>query len=410
MQIALLSNRHRLLGLFTTAMLVLFLIFLPRYIDISMDFFYLLCLTGFVALVPNLRDFRQIQFQDKAFLLIIVLNFLWIWFCYYINGEPEGGSGMLRNRQAHVLFLIPLYFLFRRYPIRMDILLLALFTSSVVTTGDIMLDLYAGVDHRFKGMNPNAFGPIQLCVAGMLFLSFWFLSGKLKMLSLLGFSLSIVTVILSGSRGTWLAGLFASIFLLFYLTHHWSVLKKVTALAAVVALCSLIYFVPVVKDRIDLGIEQTQAYVTTENVDDTFRHSSPSHRYEMWRGAWKMFMENPVTGVGVGGFRLHLADFGINVFAFPHPHNQYLTALATRGFPGLLFVLAILVIPISIARSRKSSDSDSQISNGSLILISIIFAINNLTADHFEHKPTILFFVAMMALHLARKSTNPIAD
>ena len=387
-------------------MLVLFLIFLPRYPFISMDFFYLLCLTGLVTLVPNLRDFKQIQFQEKAFLLIIVSNFLWIWFCFYINGEPEGGSGMLRNRQAHILFLIPLYFLFRRYPIRMDIFMLALFTSSVVATGDIMLDLYTGVDHRFQGMNPNAFGPIQLSVAGMLFLSFWFLSGKLKMLSLLGFSLSIVTVILSESRGTWLAALIASVFLFFYLTHQWPALKKVTVLAAVVALCSLIYFVPVVKDRIDLGIEQTQAYFT----DGTFQFNPVTVRYEMWRGAWEMFMENPVTGVGVGGFRLHLADFGINVFAYSHPHNQYLTALATRGFPGLLFVLAMLMIPISIARARKSSDSDSQISNGSLILISIIFAINNLTADHFEHKPTILFFAALMALHLARKPTNPTAS
>ena len=118
-------------------------------------------------------------------------------------------------------------------------------------------------------------------------------------------------------------------------------------------------------------------------------------------------MENLPGKTGYGnwhwGYQPAITEFAMYspIYELQHPHNQYLNALATRGIPGFLLLLAILIIPIAIARERI--DYSVRISSASLIFISITFAIGNLTADHFEQQPTIMFYVALMAFLLGRR-------
>ena len=406
MQIDFLKATEKVIEIFVTSAFVMFILLLPRYTDYSKFFFYLLCLTSLAALVSSFKEYSSITLLEKIFLFILVLNFAWISFCYYFNGEPGRGSSMVWDRHSYFLMLIPLFFLFRRYQVQADIFLIALFVSVSVAMVDIMIDIYSGIDYRDKGMNPNAFGPIQLCLAGIFLFTFLFSSIKWqRVISSLGFIIAVGTVILCKSRGVWLAIPFLGLFFVLYLGNNWSLFKKLIALGLIASICASLYFIPFVKDRVDSGISQTRDYLVTENFDAAVYANSPAWRLQLWEAAWKIFLDKPVTGIGIGGYQPAITEFETHspIHVLQHPHNQYLNALATRGIPGFLLLLAILIIPIAIARERERIDYSVRISSASLIFISITFAIGNLTADHFEQQPTIMFYVALMAFLLGRR-------
>ncbi|MDQ2070114.1 O-antigen ligase family protein [Natronospira bacteriovora] len=75
---------------------------------------------------------------------------------------------------------------------------------------------------------------------------------------------------------------------------------------------------------------------------------SMSQRLEMWRIALAAFAERPLLGHGTGSFN-EIARVRIEAGAAPHvmahydhAHSEYLEALATRGVPGVLMLIALL--------------------------------------------------------------------
>ena len=74
-------------------------------------------------------------------------------------------------------------------------------------------------------------------------------------------------------------------------------------------------------------------------------------RAELWRTAWRMAWEHPVLGVGPDGFAPSFDAFSGERFVEVYgpglvatdPHNVFLAHLATRGFPGLVAFLYLLL-------------------------------------------------------------------
>jgi (heptosyl)LPS beta-1,4-glucosyltransferase len=133
---------------------------------------------------------------------------------------------------------------------------------------------------------------------------------------------------------------------------------------------------------------------------------------ELWKTGWKMFLENPLTGVGVGGFpimaKANSERYQVNekVGYYKYVHNQYIAALATRGFPGLILFLLLLTIPLYIAMSQRSFDLKSEVARLSLMFICLNYLIGCLTEDHFAGKSVTMFVSVFVALLLARLSTD----
>jgi O-antigen ligase len=405
-------SREQVPVILVTALFALFVVMLPRYTDTAKTWYALLILGATVFLACNWRELARTNRLERLFFAVLILNFAWIAFCYYANGEPGRGASFVWGRHFYLPFLIPLFFLFRRYSISDGTIVLILVCSVVVSLADISIDLFREADHRQQGMNPNKFGPIQLCLSGMLF--FYVLklpSGTWRRLALAGLVIGLPTVILSLSRTTWVTLAALSVFFVFYLGHRTlPVGKKLLLASAILVLIAGSYAVPMVKDRVDKASLHFSEYIASDDYRDIARETPIGTRVELWKTGWKIFLENPLSGVGVGGFRLMAKEnwerYQVNpkVRRFKYVHNQYIAALATRGFPGLLLFLLLMTLPLYIAMTHRAPDHKSEVARLSLMFICLTYLIGCLTEDHFEGKSATMFVSVFVALLLARLS------
>ena len=404
-------TKYKAFTVVVTSLFALFVVMLPRYTDTAKTWFALLILGAAVYLALNWRQLRQTSKLERVFFAVLIANFAWIAFCYYVNGEPGRGSSFLWGRHFYLLFLIPLFFMLRSIRISDRTLVLVMFCSVLLSSADIGLDLLQGVNHRLQGMNPNAFGPIQLCLSGMLL--FYFLKlppGLLRWLALAGFLLGIATVILSLSKSTLITMAALSVFFVFYLARSIPVWKKLIVASVMLALIAGSYALPMVKKRIDGAARNVGDYFASDDYRDDVRVGSFGTRMELWKTGWKIFLENPVTGAGVGGFHVmakaNSKRYQVNkiVRKYKYVHNQYIAALATRGFPGLILFLLLLTLPLYIAMSQRTFDRESEVARLSLMFISLTYLIGCLGEDHFEGKSATMMVTIFFALWLARLS------
>jgi O-antigen ligase len=396
-----------------SALFVLFIVMLPRYTDTAKNWFVLLILLALTYLVVNIRLLKDTTPAERLFFGAVIINFLWIAFCFYANGEPGRGSTFLWGRHFYYLFVIPLFFLFRKIEISDRVILLTLGVSITLSLGDILIDLAQGIDHRLQGTNPNGFGPIQLSMSGMLL--FYFIEKpdkSLRWFALASFLLGLATVIFSMSRNTWLTLAVLSVAFAFYLARSLSLWKRFGLVGSLLVLLSASYLLPIVEKRIDQGLGSVYDYFASDDYRDDSRLSSIGVRMELWKTGWEIFLENPVLGVGVGGFKgmakANSERYRVNdvVHGFKYVHNQYLAALATRGLPGLILFLLVMIVPIYIAMTAKSHARDIEVARLSIIFICLTYLVGCIAEDHFETKAATMFTGVVFPLLLARISTR----
>ena len=141
--------------------------------------------------------------------------------------------------------------------------------------------------------------------------------------------------------------------------------------------------------------------------------TSVGKRFEMWRAAWKLFLDHPFLGVGTGAYQQQTEDLisqgriASFVGNYDHPHNDYFDALASRGILGFLTLLALLLIPVR--RFLHSTASEDRILHA-LGLAGVLtvtgFAIYGLTDTVFLHSIMITWYVIYVALFYALIETR----
>jgi O-antigen ligase len=403
-----LVDREEVLRTVTVAALVLFVLFMPRYRDLAKYWFYLYGLIGLFYFSTHIRAWQDTKVSERFLFGVLVLNFAWLLFCFYVNDQPGRGASIIWNRHFHLLLLIPLYFLFKRVDIGHRVVLTALLASVFFSFADILVDIVQGAEYRFKGMNPNKFGPIQLCIGGILFYYFARVRGKAeKILALAGCAIAIVMVLMSESKATWVALLVVAVVIPIALWKSWSVPRLSLTILLGVAVLASTYFLPIVKARVDNATLNITEYLATDDYRDESRTGTFGARMELWKVGWLMFREHPVTGFGPGGFQAEVQNRyeAPSAKQYKYVHNQYITALATRGLPGLFLLLLILGVPMYIAITHKS-DSGDDIAPLAILTISLVYVVVNIPEDHFESKGPIMFFVTFMAYYLAKMSST----
>jgi len=405
--------KAKLLPVTGSSLFVLFIVMLPRYTEIAKNWFGLLILLALAYLALNIRQLKDTAPAERLFLGAVVINFLWIAFCFYANGEPGRGASLLWGRHFYLLFMIPLFFLFRRIEIPDRLILLTLCAGVTFSLGDILIDLAQGIDYRIQGMNPNAFGPIQLCMSAMMLFYFIEESDKpLRRVALAGLLLGLATVIFSMSKSTWLTLAVLSVAFIFYLARSLPLWKRFGLVGSLLVLLSTSYLLPKVEKRIDRGLDSVYDYYASDDYRDDSRLGNFGKRMELWKTGWKIFLENPFLGVGVGGFKVmakaNSERYQVNSYVGSkrYVHNQYLAALATRGLPGLMLFLLVMLVPIYIAMTAKNHARESEVARLSIIFVCLTYLVGCIAEDHFEAKSAIMFVGVMLPLLLARVSSD----
>jgi len=144
-------------------------------------------------------------------------------------------------------------------------------------------------------------------------------------LRLLIFSLfSIMAIILTFSRGSWLAVTAAFIFLSIFSKNNF----KWIALVLLVVIG--MFFLPVFHERLFF----------------IFKAGGDSNRFLYWLATWVMINEHPFLGMGVGTFMANFTKYMYNLNPYIYPsyaHNCYLQIWAETGIFSLTSFIAFVV-------------------------------------------------------------------
>lgn len=158
-------------------------------------------------------------------------------------------------------------------------------------------------------------------------------------------------IALSGSRGTWLACLAAMAVVLARMQSHQRLdLVKLLAwflLLVVVTSMFITAIAPIVQQHVSGFLEGSamgRRIFESSILRPQSLGSSSSGRLSFWGVAWRMALDNPLAGVGLGNY--HTAYFlywpgDQNYSRFTH--NYYLQTAAETGWPGMLLLLGFLV-------------------------------------------------------------------
>ena len=257
--------------------------------------------------------------------------------------------------------------------------------------------------------NAIPFGGIALLLGTWSFMSIgwsprgqWVLNGVRIVAGVAG----VATSILSQSRGGWIAmPLFAVLVL-------WSVADIVRSLRVRLAIVAVLV--------ISAGTMATTSYTVASRIKEARtdvekfylagdENTSVGIRLQLWRGAWVMFKEHPLTGVGRENFSEALHDLAnrkiisAEAAQFSHAHNEVMFNLSTLGIFGLASILAIYFFPMVVFVRFFKKYRDQQLRTGALMGLALCsgFAIFGLTETMFVVSMTTSFYALSLATLLA---------
>ena len=175
---------------------------------------------------------------------------------------------------------------------------------------------------------PNAFGCYLATVIPFLISSF-FLKLRPKTSRFIYFSLFVLLfacLLLTVSRGAWLAFLTSVLFMSIWI-HGLAVFLL---LLGMFIIATYVFYPPFLKER----LIKFFVFSDTSSIDRKF----------IWQAGWKMFVANPWLGVGLGTFMFNFKKFISEDYQYTaaYAHNCYLQMASEMGLIGLL---AFLFIP-----------------------------------------------------------------
>ncbi len=93
----------------------------------------------------------------------------------------------------------------------------------------------------------------------------------------------------------------------------------------------------------------------TSTVEDAY-----DFRFEIWKDAWKIFLEHPLFGIGIGNYAnyvsLHNPDqywiVDNDITYYDHPESGYLKMLTEYGVIGFTLHMALIMVPYFISISN----------------------------------------------------------
>ena len=126
----------------------------------------------------------------------------------------------------------------------------------------------------------------------------------------------------------------------------------------------------------------------------TNKDTSVGNRINLTVNSWEIIKENPIIGVGTGGFvnsykevHMRLTPEATTLWS-SHPHNMYILKYVELGILGLFSLLLILIIPV--VQSIKSKD---KIIRNLGVTMPLLFALIMLSDTYLLANTTTIFFV-----------------
>ncbi|PSV45703.1 O-antigen ligase family protein [Photobacterium indicum] len=333
----------------------------------------------------GLAPFKENLKNDKTLWVLLAVTGYAL-FAYFYHG---GSSREIRALIGSSLFLI----CFPRELLTQRVLLgLTLLASSLCLAYTCYYNLYLNIDRRNWPINAIPFA--TMCATfGILTIAQLSSSASLsvKLQAVLALIFSLTAIIFTETRGIWLGFTIAAAIILLLKVKN----KGINWKYATIGLTAFLSIGFMAKPQIEQRVEQTQAEVNA--ITSGNLNTSIGLRFQMWKLAPDMLQDNYILGLG----DKHVLRFDeiykqgfISKKLFnsqpAHYHNQYLDKLIKNGVFGLLFFLALLIVPLTqskyVSTGRKYK----------IIGIVSLFAIASLTDVPFNHGQTLSMYLLLI--------------
>ena len=358
---------------------------------------------GSVALLikqPTLGLQRQDGWVIAVLVAYATVGILEAWW------DGQGTRGI--DKPIRFLLAVPAMLLIMAYPPRLSWL------WSGIALGALGAGVWAGWQKLFEGVERATgytyviqFGNLSmllgiLCLAG---LGWAVVQPRRKAwvaLLLLGAVAGVLGSLFSGSRGGWIGLPFVLLVLYRGFGRQLPGMLKVGALLVVVAGALMMYLLPQtgVQLRVHEAFNDVSLYISDDNPD-----TSVGARFEMWRGAFHLILEKPLTGWGENGYQRGmqvLADNGVVdevVTLYGHAHNEFIDAFAKRGVVGLAVLLAMFLIPMRLFASQiTSTNLELRSLAVAGVLLPVAFIDFGFSQVFLSHNSGVMMFAFLLAV------------
>jgi len=363
------------------------------------------------------RDERLFCFSVGAMLVVAILATI-------VSGVNAVGMGKL-GKFIYLLMVIPVFYYFRVIRVRSDWiwygLVIGSIASALVGIYEVVNDVYKpGYLGRAKGAtHPIIFGDLALIMGAMALAGWGWFKAQANwqvVLPVAALGSGVLASMLSQSRGGWIAVPFLISIFIWYISAYTSKMKMAIGILLIMGLFFVAYQVPQtgMEYRANTTVDNIRTYMNADNKS-VIVGTSVSSRFEMWKASWNIFIEHPVLGVGWGKYQenvIEQAEQGKRVLLegnldpgnFNHPHNQFLSALASGGVVGFIAVILLFLIPARFFyKACKSAEYNAEVRRLALagLVFVVGFAIFNLSESFLERSRTVSFFVFYLAVFMA---------
>ncbi|WP_417500439.1 O-antigen ligase family protein [Methylophaga sp.] len=353
-----------------------------------------------IAIVASVAYYRwetiKSNRKNPALLVVAAMTLYVVGKDIFMDSSPS----MLRSYLVAVLLMLffPLQLLTTR------LLSWLSFAASVVLFSNTLY--YGQLTIRDTGLL-NAIPYATICAAIATLGLFLFLYTR-KILPLMTFILATTCVVLSQTRGLWLALLCAMVILaIFYLKNN-KQNRKILLISAVVIVV-IVAASALMKDTIYKRVENTQ--VEFSRIASGDYSSSIGLRFQMWDAALKIAQHNLWFGVGSEHKQIlqELVQQGelrpsIGKFHPDHYHNQFFENLAKMGIVGLVLTLMLFIVPAMHALKHRQ-----QPGSGLLLALVCLYFVACLTDVPFWYAETNLLYL-LLIIPLCSKTHQLFSD
>lgn len=205
----------------------------------------------------------------------------------------------------------------------------------------------------------------------------------------------IMVIMLSGRRAAWVTlGLVSSIYLIWLIRH--GDIKFRHALVGVVAFFMAIGAAVAISPDLQFRV-QTSMKVFSGTWDAV--NLAGANRLEVWRGAWLLYKESPLTGVGAHAYDPFVFERGYTISKYGHTHLYGLDVLLSTGVIGFVaFVAAFFYLCVKLVQSIKLALPTLPTW---LAAISIMFPLNAHWNFYAPRPASLLWMLLILAVAIA---------
>jgi O-antigen ligase len=240
------------------------------------------------------------------------------------------------------------------------------------------------------------------------------LAVKLRWVSVVGFVLALISVVLSGARGSYVMALLASLL--------WGALRLPMRrfILFTVILGALMFglykFSDIVNYQVGRAIDDVVDYFTLTDLSKIGEdRRSASIRFELWRFSIAIIRDHPLLGIGRSNFDQQETHYMTPAqredpqLQRSQPHNAYLGVLVSKGLVGGIAFALIFFYPAYIF-FRDYRDSPTTAFPGIMLMVTY-FAYSLVEVPFIKGNGTavyLIFLAVILSSHLRRNQVSSV--